>query len=132
MTIAEVGTKYDLTPDTLRYYERVGLIPSVGRTPGGIRDYGESDCRWIEFIKCMRNAGLTIDVLAEYVRLFQLGEHTHIQRKALLIEQRNTLTQRIEEMQQTLARLNHKIDLYEKAIVPPERDLRRIRTEKAE
>ncbi len=132
MTIAEVGRKYDLTPDALRYYERVGLIPSVGRTPGGIRDYGESDCRWIEFIKCMRNAGLTIDVLVEYVRLFQIGEQTHEQRKALLIEQRGQLIQRIDEMQQTLARLNHKIDLYEKAIVPSERDLRRIRTEQAE
>lgn len=126
MTIAEVGKKYDLSPDALRYYERVGLIPSVGRTKGGIRDYGESDCRWIEFIKCMRNAGLPIDVLVEYVRLFQLGEQTQDQRKALLIDQRKQLVTRIEEMRQTLARLDYKIELYEKAVVSPEPDLIRM------
>lgn len=54
MTIAEVAEKYSLTPDTLRYYERIGLLPKVGRTPGGIRDYKKQDCDWIVFIKCMR------------------------------------------------------------------------------
>ena len=48
MTIAEVARQYGLTPDTLRYYERVGLIPAVNRTSGGIRNYQEEDCRWIE------------------------------------------------------------------------------------
>ena len=60
MNIAEVSKKYDLTQDTLRYYERVGLLPRVNRTSSGIRDYTEEDCRWVEFIKCMRQAGLPI------------------------------------------------------------------------
>ena len=51
MTIAEVAEKYSLTPDTLRYCERIGLLPKVGRTPGGIRDFKKQDCDWIEFIK---------------------------------------------------------------------------------
>ena len=53
MTIAQVSEKYGLTADTLRYYERIGLLPPVGRTAGGIRNYDESDCRWVEYIKCM-------------------------------------------------------------------------------
>ena len=57
MTITEVSEKFDLSPDTLRYYERIGLIPPVPRTSGGLRDYREGDLRWVEFIKCMRNAG---------------------------------------------------------------------------
>ena len=73
MTIAEVSEKYGLTADTLRYYERVGLLPPVPRTSGGIRDYGEKDCGWIEFIKCMRGAGLPVEVLIDYVQLFQQG-----------------------------------------------------------
>ena len=57
MTIKEVCEKYDLTPDTLRYYERVGVIPEVGRTKGGIRDYSEQDIKWVENAVCMRSAG---------------------------------------------------------------------------
>ena len=74
MTIAEVSRTYDLSADTLRYYERIGLIPPVHRSAGGIREYDEEDCRWIEFIKCMRGAGLPIESLVEYVALFQQGE----------------------------------------------------------
>ena len=50
MTIADVAKTYDISADTLRYYERVGLLPPVNRTQGGIRDYTEEDCRWVEFI----------------------------------------------------------------------------------
>ena len=76
MTIAEVSRKTGLSADTLRYYERVGLIPAISRTSGGIRDYGETDIRWVEFIKCMRSAGLPVEVLAEYVALFVQGDET--------------------------------------------------------
>lgn len=113
MTISEVSKKYDLSADTLRYYERVGLLPSVNRSPSGIRNYTEEDCRWIEFIKCMRNAGLSIEVLLEYVTLFQQGDETIEKRKNLLIEQRRQLTEKMEEMQRTLDHLNYKIGLYE-------------------
>jgi len=71
MMIAEVSNKFNLSQDTLRYYERVGLIPNVNRSKNGIRDYTEEDCNWVEFIKCMRSAGLPIEVLIEYVKLFQ-------------------------------------------------------------
>ena len=123
MTIAEVGSKYGLTPDTLRYYERVGLIPGVARTPGGIRDYGDTDCRWIEFIKCMRGAGLPVEVLIEYVSMFQQGDATYDARKALLIEQRRVLAEKVSQLQSTLDRLDKKIERYEKMIFPAEQEL---------
>lgn len=69
MKIAEVSEKHGLSADTLRYYERVGLIPPVTRSKSGIRDYGEQDIRRVEFIKCMRSAGLPIEVLIDYVAL---------------------------------------------------------------
>ena len=80
MTISEVGEKYGLPVDTLRYYEKVGLIPEVNRKESGIRDYTPSDCGWVEFIKCMRSAGLSIETLVEYVSLYQKlseGQHCH-------------------------------------------------------
>lgn len=124
MTIAEVSKKYDLTPDTLRYYERIGLIPSVTRTSGGIRDYGEMDCRWVEFVKCMRSAGLPVDVLTEYVSLSQHGNATYSARKALLVEQRRLLAEKIEGMRATLERLDMKIERYEKMVIPAENELK--------
>lgn len=62
MTITEVSKKYNLSADTLRYYERIKLLPSVNRTSGGIRDYTDEDCNWVEFIKCMRGAGLSVEI----------------------------------------------------------------------
>ncbi len=56
MTITEVSRAYGLSPDTLRYYERIGLIPSVPRSKSGIRDYDQDSCRWIELMKCLRSA----------------------------------------------------------------------------
>lgn len=113
MTITEVSKKYDLTADTLRYYERIGLIPPVPRTKGGVRNYDEDSCRWIELMKCMRKAGVQIEALIEYVALFKQGDETLDARKAILIEQRNQLIDRMEDMQESLEHLNYKIELYE-------------------
>jgi len=124
MTIAEVAKKYGLTPDTLRYYERIGLLPNVNRTPGGIRDYDEEDCRWVEYIKCMRSAGVTVETLIEYVRLFHMGKETIAARKKLLLEQREQIVARIEEMNDVLARLDWKLDGYEERMLKHEEQLR--------
>lgn len=125
MTIAEVGKIYGLSPDTLRYYERIGLLPPVNRNSSGNRDFTEEDCNWVNFIKCMRRAGLSIEVLIEYVSMFQEGESTIVTRKALLKEQRDKLAERITEMQQTLSYLEQKIDRYEEELFKFEETLRR-------
>lgn len=91
MTIAEVSKQYNISADTLRYYERIGLIPPVNRNKNGIRDYTDEDCKWVDFIKCMRSAGLPIEVLIEYVTLFRQGNSTIEARKEILIEQRGIL-----------------------------------------
>ena len=124
MTITEVSKRYELTTDTIRYYERIGLIPRVNRNKSGIRDFTEEDCRWVEFIKWMRGAGLSIEILTEYVNLFQEGSSTVKARKELLIEQRNQLADRIREMQETLDRLDRKIDGYEELFLTKEEDLK--------
>ena len=123
MQIAEVGKKYGLTADTLRYYERIGLIPPVNRSSGGIRDYSEDDQRWVEFITCMRSAGLPIEFLTEYVSLFRQGSETKDQRKAMLIEQRDILVEKMETLKKTLDILNYKIDNYDNILVKREEQL---------
>ena len=130
MTIAEVSRKYDISADTLRYYERIGLIPPVPRTRGGLRDYGEESCGWIQLMKCMRAAGVQIEALIEYVDLFQQGDATLDARKALLVEQRDQLVSRLAEMQASLDLLNQKIDRYEQGMMTAEQQLRRLHAER--
>ena len=132
MTIAEVSKKYGLSADTLRYYERIGLIPPVPRTKGGVRDYGEESCGWIELMKCMRAAGVQIEALIEYVKLFRQGDATMAARKAILVEQRDQLLARMAEMQSSLDLLNEKIDRYEQGMVSAEQQLRLLHTASSE
>lgn len=123
MKIAEVSQRYAISADTLRYYERIGLLPSVNRTDSGIRDFNELDVRRIAFIKCMRSAGLPIDVLSEYMELVQQGDTTIAARKEILITQRGQLVARMAEMQKTLDLLNYKISVYENALLKREQEL---------
>ena len=123
MKIAEVSQQYDISADTLRYYERIGLLPAVNRYPGGIRDYNDLDIRRVAFIKCMRRAGLPIDVLIEYMDLVQQGDATIAARQDILIAQRDQLVARMAEMQKTLDLLNYKISVYENALLNREQEL---------
>lgn len=116
MTIKEVSEKYGITQDTLRFYERCGMIPSVKRTAGGIRDYGPEDLGWVELAVCMRSAGLTVEAISEYVRLSQLGDETFPARLHLLTEQREALLEQKKRIEATLDRLNYKIARYEAAV----------------
>ena len=131
MTIAEVSKKYELSADTLRYYERIGLVPPVPRNKSGIRDYDTESCQWVELMKCMRSAGVQIEALIEYVALFQQGDETIGARKALLIEQRDQLVERMAEMQRPLDRLNDKIERYDQGLMTKEHLLRHLQSQQS-
>ena len=107
-----IWKKHDITPDTLRYYERIGLLVNIPRNSNGIRNYDENSCKRIEFIKCMRNAGVEIEILIEYMNLFEKGKTTVKARKKLLEEQREKLEKKQKNITETLERLEYKIKLY--------------------
>lgn len=117
MKIAEVSKLYGMSADTLRYYERIGLLPNVTRNASGVRDFTEQDCARVQFVKCMRGASVSIEALIEYMNLFEQGEETAAARKALLEEQRDLVEERIATMQAGLDRLNSKIENYEHVLV---------------
>ena len=126
MTIKEVAEKYDITPDTLRYYERIKMIPEVTRTAGGIRDYQESDLQWVELALCMRSAGLPIEAMIEYLQLYQKGDETIPARLELLNNQMEVLKEQRDKIEATMKKLSYKISRYEDqpfgdALVPPVR-----------
>jgi len=126
MKIAEVSERSGISSDTLRYYERIGLIPLVNRNKSGIRDYSEIDVKRVEFIKCMRSAGLPIEVLIEYFKLSQQGDKTIEARKEILKEQREQLVAKMEEIQKTLSTLDYKIKVYENAVLKKEKEIIQI------
>ena len=116
ITIKEVSERYGITQDSLRYYERAGMIPTVNRTAGGIRDYQDKDLTWVELALCMRSAGLSVEAISEYVRLARLGDGTIKDRLALLQRQREGLLERQDQIAQALERLEYKIARYEDAL----------------
>ncbi len=126
MKISEVSERSGISADTLRYYERIGLVPPVNRTENGIRDYNDIDIKRVEFIKCMRSVGLPIDVLIEYFKLVQQGDKTIEARKEILIEQRAQLAARMKEVQETLNLLDYKISVYENAVLRREKEIIQI------
>lgn len=116
MTIKEVAEKYNISQDTLRYYEKVKMIPPVRRTPGGIRDYSEEDLGWLEFALCMRNAGLPVEAVVNYLSLYQQGSETIPQRYELLKNQMNALEEQRAQLEATIEHLSYKISKYEEAM----------------
>ena len=114
MQISEVAKKFGMTPDTLRYYEKEELIGPIEKGKNGIRNYTEKDMQRIQFVKCMRVAGLEISFLKRYIKLLDEGENTIKERREILVEQRRILKEKLDAMQEAYDKLNMKIDLYDK------------------
>lgn len=124
MNIKEASEKSGVSADTIRYYERIGLIPPVHRNENGVRKFGAEDLRWIQFSRQMRRAGLSIEALIDYLALFREGEHTLEVRVELLKEQRVDLKNRINIMQEALDRLDFKINNYDTHLIPAQQKLK--------
>lgn len=116
INISEVAIRQNITPATLRYYEQQGLIKPIKRNASGIRDYSAEDLKWIEFIKCMRSAGLSIESLAQYTELFQLGDVTLEERKKILDLEYEKLLEKQAQINETVSKLGFKIKNYEAKI----------------
>lgn len=116
MKIAEVSEKYGIPQDTLRYYEREGVIPAIKRGNGHIRDYSEDDCKAIEFAQCLKAAGFSVEEIVEYNRLYALGDGTIPDRLALMQWKKDELLQQQAALEKALKLLNHKIFCYERAV----------------
>ncbi len=116
MNIKDVCIEFDISADTLRYYERIGVIPPVNRTSGGIRDYTEDDLKWVKQAVCFRNAGLSVDALVEYRKLFEQGDETITDRLNLLESERDKAIELKNSIDEALNRLNRKISIYERAV----------------
>lgn len=116
MTIKQVCQRYGLTQDTLRYYEKIGVIPPVHRSGSGIRDYDEHDLGWVENAVCLRNAGVPVESIAEYVKLYQAGDETFAARRDLLSHVLADLTEQRSQLDAAIQKLTYKVSRYEAAV----------------
>ncbi len=113
MKIKEVSEKYNLSADNLRYYEKLGLIDNVNKI-SGVRNYNEEDCSRIEFIICMKHAGLSLEDIKIFINLNKEGDKTISKRLEILKNQKIILENEIKKKKETLDYLNYKINLYKK------------------
>ena len=123
MNIKKVSEVTGISADTIRYYERIGLIPPVTRNQSGIRDFTEREIGLLEFVRCFRKAGVSVEALIDYVALLEEGEGTEEARLAILKEQAEKLDARLAELQAARERLAYKIDNYQELISQSERKL---------
>lgn len=125
MNIKKVSEQLEITPDTIRYYERIGLVPPINRNKNGVRDFTDLDIQRLDFIKCMRHAGLSIESLHEYMHLYSLNDDRTIPAcKRILEEEAEKLDERIANLQETRAYLQHKINVYDSQLTQATNDLK--------
>ena len=115
LTPAEMAERTGVSIDTLRYYQREGLIRSIQRNSSGHRRYSADDVMWIEVLRCLRATNMSIDQLRHYCNLGEQGDHTQPERLQLLLAHKDKIERKISDMQAALALIDHKIDFYQQA-----------------
>lgn len=116
MTIKQVCEQYGLTADTLRYYEKIGVIPPVHRSASGIRNYTPEDIGWIENAVCLRSAGVPVESIIQYVQLYQAGSDTIAMRRDLLSHVLEDLKEQRRQLDTAIDRLSYKVSRYDIAM----------------
>lgn len=115
-SISETAKITKLTPYTLRYYEKEGLLPFVRKTKSGLRIYTDNDIAWIGLIECLKSTGMPLKGIKQYIDWFIAGDSTLSQRLNMFKEHRINVKNRLTQMRKNLERINHKIELYEEAV----------------
>ena len=112
LTPAAMAERTGVSLDTLRYYEREGLIDPVARGDGGHRRHSADDVLWVEVLRCLRDTGMTIEQLRHYCHLGQQGDSTRPARRALLEAHRAEVETQIDARRDALRLIDHKLSLY--------------------
>lgn len=113
MNSKQVAEMFDLTTDTIRYYERVGVIPAIKRDKNGYRVYTKRDLNWIFLAKSLRRAGVSIESLIEFATLAQLDGNVEEAQKQILKDQLQEIEKKLQEMAKTKELLQYKIETYD-------------------
>ena len=114
-SIGEVANTLGLPASTIRYYDGKGLLPGVERSEGGVRRFSEADLDWLRMIEHLKMSGMTIAEIREFTALYQLGDASIEQRRALVHGRRDQIVQQMKELQDTLDFITYKCWYYDTA-----------------
>jgi len=115
-TIAQAAQRTGMTAYTLRYYDKEGLLPLVGRDASGNREFQESDFEWLATINCLKNTGMPIKDIKQYLEWVLEGVSTMEKRLEVFEKQKKLLEEKMEELQKYMDRIDHKIEYYTASI----------------
>ena len=118
MTIGEIAEKMDISVDTLRYYERIGVLPPVPRKSNGIRVYDVSYFEWVALVKELKASGMSLEEVIDYIALAREGEDTCEARKQLLVDTSHAIARKIIELQLVMRQADEQLKHYEKELLP--------------
>jgi DNA-binding transcriptional MerR regulator len=110
-TVKDVSEKTGITPYTLRFYEKEGVLPSIDRDTNGVRMFSDSDIDWIETVQALRSTGLPLDEIKQYLELYKGGDRTLQERRKMLAHQKEKVEDQISRLMKTLEKLNYKMAL---------------------
>lgn len=125
MKISDVSKKFNISIQTLRYYEREGLIPAIHRDSNGVRDYQKDELYWIHYVQTLRNSGVTVASIKRYVGLVQKGSETREQRKQILLEQRQALLKKRAQIDDALKHMDIKLESYDTYVIELENNTKK-------
>lgn len=125
MKISDVNKKFNISIQTLRYYEREGLIPAIHRDSNGVRDYQKDELYWIHYVQTLRNSGVTVASIKKYVGLVQKGSETREQRKQILLEQRQALLKKRAQIDDALKHMDIKLESYDTYVIELENNTKK-------
>ena len=117
MNIKQVSDRLGISKETLRYWEHNGLIPEVPRNQSGYRDYTENEIKWALFIKAMRKAGMSVEFLIEFVKLYRSKTDARDAQKALIQEQYDKMVEQRKELDKTISYLKYKLDHFDSHVL---------------
>lgn len=115
-TIGQAAKKIGLTTHTLRYYDKEGLLPFVGKSSSGLRIFSETDLEWLVIIECLKGTGLSIKDIRQYIDWYCAGNSTLQKRLDMFRQQKQKLEEQMAQIQKHMEKINLKIAFYEDAV----------------
>lgn len=112
-TISQVAKRFDLTAHTIRYYDKEGLLPFVDRSQAGNREFSDHDLEWLQLICCLKNTGMPIKQIKQYIKLCLQGDETLEIRRQIFLDHRAKVLKQMENLKEHLKTINYKLKIYE-------------------
>lgn len=112
-SISQVAEKFNLTPHTIRYYDKEGLLPFIDRTKAGNREFSDSDLDWLKLICCLKNTGMPIKQIKQYIQWCLQGDDTLEIRRQMFLDHRKEVLKQMEDLKENLKTIDYKLSLYD-------------------